>query len=234
MKQLAPPFLSSKILIFKSLRYLLSQDKEGLFWRFFAQNPLLCLSRFFGLFFRREEKISQGGYFFHGLNNLIDLERALCADNTYLFIGLSYCQKPFDCPSQRFSEECRASSHPACNECLIGNVSRNFSSHTSCIVTIPTIFFLAKKMMQIKEEHPSKQILFLISACPLSLHFFAPWAHFLHLQGASLPLSGPVCAAFSFFKTAEGGEKRGVTYLLPEQEDQLLALLALRKKAFLT
>jgi hypothetical protein len=224
-KRFLPSFFSNKLLIFKSLFYLLSQDNKGLFWHFFSKNSLSFLTRFFLHFFQREEKFSPTGYFFHGLRDLRSMKKAIHSDNSILFIGFSYCQRPLGCPSPRFSKECqRKTTHPICSGCLIG-AFQEFSSPTVHVTIIPTVFYLAKKILQIREEHPSKQILFIISTCPFSLRFFAPWAKFLRLQGVSLSLSGSVCPNFDSFLAAEKGAKNSKTDLTKDQKDRLFELL---------
>ncbi len=221
-------------LIFKGLFYLFSQDREGILWRFFIQHPLSYIYRLFSLFFCKDAKISQSGYFFHGVEDCTALKEELLSDKTFLFLGFGYCLRPQTCPSQRFSHTCRENSaHLACNECLIGSCLRQDLPFFSCSI-IPTAFSLTKKLMQIKKDHPEKKILFIIAACPYSIELFSPWAKFLQLQGLSLALSGPICSSFSTFRESERGKKSLATQLLPHQKKELFTLLAVRKKAFLT
>jgi hypothetical protein len=233
MKKRASSFISRNLLIFKSLRYLLSVNTQRLFWNYFRKHPFLYLSRFLSLFFQKQEKFSPGRHFFHGLDNFASFQKELLSKETFLFVGFSYCQRPKECPMQRFSNECQPiSSHLACRECFIGNL--HLSSSLSEIRILSTAHSLAKRLLEIQQLYPSKKILFLITACPFSQTFFAPWSQFLHLQGISFSLAGPICTNFSSFQSAEKGNKPLSTLLEDHQKRAILELLSKRKRAFLT
>lgn len=162
------------------------------------------------------------GIILFGLKNIDTFQKELKKENSFLFAGISYCQKP---------PHCRVRFSPLCHECgcFVGKTakaSRYLKDGSFRAITTTTQ--LALDILETIEKYPNKELFFLISACPLSIKMFKKWAAIFNLRGVALPLRGEVCATNRDFKKAEKGIKPGKTVLCKENETLFLNILKLR------
>jgi hypothetical protein len=221
--------LFHKALVIKALKHVLSEDSAHALRKFFFKRFFRNATILLKTLFSSEEKFSTGRYFFHNLTDEKAFKKKLKEKNTLFVFGFSYCQKPFECPSSRFSSTCFFDpAQPICSECLIGKARQSIPP-LSEILVIPTSFFFIERILALQKKHPSKEIVFLIFACPFAINLFAPWPSLFHLKGISFPLSGSLCTNFPSFKNAEKGEKNGLSFLQKGQKETFFQFLSLRK-----
>jgi len=88
--------------------------------------------------------------------------------------------------------------------------------------------------MEATHQNPEKQVLFLITACELSLTMFGDWGNMIGAKGIGVRLDGRICNTMRAFKLSEEGIKPGLTTVLKSSEQKILDLiksLTLRKNA---
>jgi hypothetical protein len=192
------PVLKEKKLKIKALRYLISNDKK-LFFKFFLKNPFIYSYRYLLSFLFSKRKKERGAILF-GINNLSEFKNLLKNRKNPLILGFSYCQKPLDCPSLRFSERCIGNT---CGKCLISKYIDRENIH---VLSITTVNYLGEKIYEIIKQSPGK-IIFIISACDIAISMFEDLSKALNLKGIALPLEEKVCNSFSAFLLAEKGKK---------------------------
>ena len=90
---------------------------------------------------------------------------------------------------------------------------------------IPTIHYIGEKMFQLTEENPAKQIVFLITACEMTLEMFGDWGNMVGARGIGVRLDGRICNTMKAFELSERGVKPGLTVVLPETQKQILSLV---------
>jgi hypothetical protein len=224
---------TAKGLKWKSLVYLLKHDKNKIFKRFFLKRPFtygfrLLFSYLKGKSFERLED-----FFFYGLKNEEEFRKKLENPEALFVLGFSYCHKPFECPSGRFSDQCqRDPNHNACGQCFIGKCCNLLPKKAFIPVFIPTVHYIGEKLFEITHQNPGKEIVFLITACELTLKMFGDWGVILEAQGIGVRLDGRVCNTMEAFNLSEGGIKPGLTVVLDQTKEKILELLALRSRLF--
>lgn len=218
---------TAKHLKAKGLWYLIRHDPRKIFLRYFFKRPLhyaLSLLRSYkkpSSFSRKED------CFFYGIENEKEFEDILAKENPLILLGFSYCHKPFECPSGRFSDQCQNSpDHPVCSQCFIGKCS-TLASHTQAeVLYIPTIHYIGEKIFEATHKYPGRQVLFLITACELSLTMFGDWGNMIQAKGIGIRLGGRICNTMRAFELSEQGIKPGLTLVLQETEQKLLDLIS--------
>ena len=150
--------------------------------------------------------------------------------NSLLVVGFSYCHKPFECPSGRFTENCmHALDHPVCRQCFIGKCMHALPESRVIPLCIPTIHYIGGKIFEILHAHPEKQILFLITACELTLKMFGDWGNMTGIQGIGVRLDGRICNTMKAFELSEQGIKPGLTVVLESTQKRILDLIRIRR-----
>lgn len=214
---------TAQLLRFKALDYLIRNDEKRLFLRFFFKHPFRYGHRLIASYFKKESFRRDGDFFLYGLDSEEEFVQLAQQKEVVLAVGFSYCQKPLECPSGRFNEDCsHLDHHPVCSQCFIGKVSHAVSFEP---IIIPTIHDIGEKMFALTEKHPGKTILFFITACELTLKMFADWGNMLSLRGIGVRLDGRICNTMEAFKLSEKGIKPGLTMLLAETEKRMFNLL---------
>ena len=75
-----------------------------------------------------------------------------------------------------------------------------------------------------------KKILFIITACEMTLEMFGDWGNMVEIQGIGVRLDGRICNTMKAFELSEEGIKPGLTVVLPHTQRRILNLLqSLRK-----
>ncbi len=216
---------TAKGLKWKSIKYLLSHDHNGIFKRYFFKHPIKYGFNFLKSIFKKESYSRSGDFFLYGIPSVEAFEERVKQSDSHLVVGFSYCHKPFECPSGRFSAECiHDPEHPVCRQCFIGKAVHVLPpAHTPLF--IPTVHYIGEKMFELAEAHPDKKLVFLITACEMTLKMFGDWGNMLGATGIGVRLDGRICNTMRAFELSERGIKPGLTVVLPETEQRILDLI---------
>jgi hypothetical protein len=83
-------------------------------------------------------------------------------------------------------------------------------------------------MFSIAHNHPDKEVLFLITACEMTLKMFGDLGNMLGCKGIGVRLDGRICNTMRAFALSERGVKPGLTVVLDKTQKRMLSLLRLR------
>lgn len=219
---------TAKGLKWKSAKYLLSHDPKRIFPRYFFKHPLKYTWRLLKSACKKRSYLRSGDFFLYGIESVEDFQSLAQQDNILLVIGFSYCHKPHECPSGRFTAQCiRDPAHPVCRQCFIGKAVNALPLHRDDILPlfIPTVHYIGEKMFEVTEANPNKQILFFITACEMTLEMFGDWGNMVGAKGIGVRLDGRICNTMKAFELSELGIKPGLTVVLPETQERMLALI---------
>jgi hypothetical protein len=219
---------TAKGLKWKSIKYLLSHDPKRIFSRYFFKAPFKYTFRWIKSAFKKQPYRRDDDFFLYGIGNIEEFQALLKQENVPLVIGFSYCHKPFECPSGRFTAECIYDpEHSVCGQCFIGKVMNALPLHKKNIIPllIPTIHYIGEKMFEISQNHPNKKILFLITACEMTLKMFGDWGNMIGARGIGVRLDGRICNTMRAFELSEKGIKPGLTIVLPTTQMRILELI---------
>ncbi len=217
---------TAKYLKAKGLFYLIKHDKNKIFLRYFFKKPLRYALSLIRSYLKGPSSFSRDGdLFFYGIPSKESFKK-IAAQNPLVILGFSYCHKPFECPSGRFSDQCQnTQDHPVCSQCFIGKCG-TLAKHTQAqILYIPTIHYIGEKIFEATHQNPGRQVLFLITACELSLTMFGDWGNMIGAKGIGIRLDGRICNTMRAFKLSEEGIKPGLTVVLKDSEQQILDLI---------
>ncbi len=228
--------------MFLSYRWFLSYRLRPLFYlmckkalfRFFLKRPIFYLKNIL-VSFRRPAQIfkysvpkkdsasaSFNFCYLYGVENRQKLKQLIADTNYILLIGVSYCQKPPNCPCGRFTENCSFNIQKCPKGCFIHLLWKKLPEKPEKMIII-TVEKLALRFLELLSE--GKKVIFLISACFLALKMFDNFAFILGLKGCGLPLIGPVCFSFKDFIDAEKGKKEKKTNLSRTIQKEFLYLV---------
>lgn len=215
-----------KHLKFETLKYLLTHDKEGLFRRYFFKHPLKYTFNYLKSALKKERYTRSGDFYFFGIQDAEAFQKSLKDPDSLLIVGFSFCHKPLECPDERFNATCRFDpEHPVCRQCFIGKARNALPEKKIVSVIVPTIYDIGRTLFENLEKHPKKKIMFLITACELSLEMFADFGHMAAVQGIGIRLSGRTCNTLRAFTLAENGIKPGLTHLSEEAQTKFFNLV---------
>lgn len=224
MKGITPK--TARFLKLKSLWWILTKDHEGKVRRGFLQHPVRHLIALVRSLFRPQSFVRIGDFFLYGLEDLKAFETLLQDPDTLLVLGFSYCHKPFECPSGRFTADCiHDPLHPVCRQCFIGKAINALPPYSTEPLLIPTVHYIGGEIFRLKQKHPSKKLVFLITACELTLTMFGDWGNMVEIKGVGVRLDGRICNTMEAFALSETGIKPGLTVVLPETQQQILQWL---------
>ncbi len=214
------PFLK-----FKSLKYLITHDEKKIFKRFFFKHPIRYSLRLLKSALKKKAYTRQGDLFLYNVSSQEEYTKLLQNPDTIFVSGYSYCHKPFKCPSGRFTPDCvNDKTNPTCASCFIGKCADIITP-----LLIPTIHYIGEKMFEITEANPGKQVVFLITACELTLEMFGDWGNMLGAKGIGVRLDGRICNTMKAFELSERGIKPGLTVVLDPTQEEMLKFLRIRK-----
>jgi hypothetical protein len=217
---------TARFLRIKALWYLLSHDTKNIFLRYFFKRPILYGISLFTSYLHRKSFLRQDDFFFYGLKTEEEFTKLICDEKTILIVGFSYCHKPLECPSGRFSDRCDSiADHPVCSQCFIGKCNYLLSSTKAKIVYIPTIHYIGEKIFEATHQYPGYKIAFLITACEMSLRMFGDWGNMVGAKGIGVRLDGRICNTMRAFILSEEGVKPGLTVVLDPTQEKILSLL---------
>lgn len=119
---------AAKHLKWKSLFWMLIKDEKKEIRKGFFKHPLKYGWTFLKLVFKSKSYKREGDFFLYGVKSLDQFQKQL-EDSTSIFVlGFSYCHKPFECPSGRFTDQCMHDpENLICQQCFIGKAALTLS-----------------------------------------------------------------------------------------------------------
>lgn len=219
-----------KNLHLKSIVYMLRHDKGFKILRNVLKKPFKYPFRFIRSFFNKQSYIRENDFFFYGIKSESEFSDLLNKDNSLLLVGFSYCHKPLECPSGRFNDQCaNKSDSPICQQCFISKSINLLPNNKVTPLIIPTVHYIGNAVFDISHQNPDKQILFIITACEMTLEMFGDWGNMVNIKGIGVRLDGRICNTMKAFELSESGIKPGLTVVLPKTQEKILELI---KKAY--
>lgn len=213
----------------KSLKWMIQEDRQGKIRQGFLKHPLRYGWAFLKSLLKKKSYRREGDFFLYGVDSVQVFEEALQEDENILVLGFSYCEKPFECPSGRFSDGCiHDAEHPICRQCFIGKVRHLLPDKNTFALVIPTVHYIGEKIFEIVHAHPGKKVLFIITACEMTLEMFGDWGNMVQIQGVGVRLDGRICNTMKAFELSEKGIKPGLTVVLEETQKKILQWIRLR------
>ncbi len=217
---------TAKNLKWKSLRWMIAKDEKFQVLRHVLKSPFKHLFGYVRSLLKKRPFLRDGDFFLYGISNVEECRRLLEKPDTLFVVGFSYCEKPFECPSGRFTDGCiHDPEHPVCGQCFIGKCVNALPNERTVPLFIPTIHYIAKKIFEIQAENPTKQIVFLITACEMTLQMFGDWGNMSGIKGIGVRLDGRICNTMRAFELSETGIKPGLTVVLDDTKQRILDLL---------
>lgn len=223
---------TAKNLKWKSLKWIVLEDHDRKILKSVLKHPIRYVTRYIKSIFKKKSYRKDGDFFLYGVSS-IDQFKTLLADKETIFVlGFSYCHKPFECPSGRFTDLCvHDLNNPVCRQCFIGKAVHALPLERSIPLFIPTIHYIGGKIFDIIEQNPKKKILFVITACELVLEMFGDLGNMVEIKGIGVRLAGRICNTMKAFELSEQGVKPGLTVVLDESQKQIMELIRLRREA---
>ena len=106
--------------------------------------------------------MGDGDFFYYGIKSHSEMHALMQEKNVLLLVGFSYCEKPKECPSTRFSSSCCADlENKVCQQCFIGKVRHALPHANSYVAIVPTINAIGEEVVQLQQAFPERKILFL-------------------------------------------------------------------------
>lgn len=220
---------TAKSLKWKSLKWMIAKD-DGTILKAFLKHPLRYGWALLRSAWKKKPYIRDDDFFLYGLKSIEEFTRFLEDPQSLLVVGFSYCHKPFECPSGRFSDQCiHVADHPVCRQCFIGKCAHALPDKNVIPLFIPTIHYIGGKIFEIVHANPSKKVIFLITACEMTLEMFGDWGNMVGIKGIGVRLDGRICNTMRAFELSETGIKPGLTVVRDVTQRRLLDLIRLRR-----
>lgn len=217
---------TAKHLKWKSLKWMLTHDHKGEIFNGFMKHPFKYGWAFLKSAWKTKPYRREGDFFFYGVQSLEKFKKQLDDPEALLVIGFSYCHKPFECPSGRFTPDCvHDSSNPVCRQCFIGKTMHASSNRKTIPLIIPTIHYIGGKIFEVVHSNPGKPVLFIITACEMTLEMFGDWGNMVNIKGIGVRLDGRICNTMKAFELSERGVKPGLTVVLDPTQKAILDLI---------
>lgn len=223
---------TAKNLKWKSLKWMITKDHKRAILKGFLQHPLRYSWQLFKSAFQSKPYAREGDFFLYGIQTTAEFETLVQDSEALLVVGFSYCHKPFECPSGRFTDLCQHDlENPVCRQCFIGKAVHALPEKNSFPLFIPTIHYIGEKIFEIVHQNPGKRVLFIITACEMTLEMFGDWGNMVNIQGIGVRLDGRICNTMQAFALSEEGIKPGLTVVLDDTKVRILELLRMRREA---
>lgn len=222
---------TAKHLKWKSLKWMITQDTDRKILKGFLKHPLRYGWALLRSLIRKKSFIRKGDFFLYGLNSIEEFSKMLEDKESLFVVGFSYCHKPFECPSGRFTDACiHAADNPICRQCFIGKCVNALPKTNVYPLFIPTIHYVSGKILDLIDTHPGKRILFLITACEMTLEMFGDLGNMANIRGLGVRLDGRICNTMKAFELSEKGIKPGLTVVLEPTQKQMLEFIRHRRE----
>lgn len=217
---------TAKNLKWKSLKWMIFEDHRRIIFKNFCKHPIKYGWSFLKSVFRKKSFQRDGDFFLYGVENTKQFEKLLKDPENLLVLGFSYCHKPFECPSGRFTDACvHDPENLVCRQCFIGKAVNAVPEKIAIPLFIPTIHYIGEKIFEIVHANPMKKVLFIITACEMTLEMFGDWGNMVNIVGIGVRLDGRICNTMAAFELSEKGIKPGLTVVLDETQKKILELL---------
>ena len=178
-----------------------------------------------GALLKRHSYRRDGDFFLYGLRNVAEFQAQLDAPDTVLVVGFSYCHKPFECPAGRFTDACiHDVADPVCGQCFIGKCVHSLPDTQVVPLFITTVHYIGEKMIEAQQNWPGHKVVFMITACELTLEMFGKIGVAVDLQGIGVRLDGQICNTMKAFEASEIGIKPGMAIVEDETQGRMMEL----------
>ncbi len=222
---------TAKNLKWKSLKWMLSKDHDGKIISHFLKHPFKYSWSILQSLASKKPIKKDDDFFLYNVRNVQEFQHLMHNEDSLLVLGFSYCHKPFECPSGRFTDACiHDPKHPVCRQCFIGKCVNALPEKKSIPLYIPTVHYISGKILDLMEKHPDKQILFLITACEMTLEMFGDFGKMANIKGIGVRLDGRICNTMKAFELSENGIKPGLTVVLDHTQQRMLELIRYRRE----
>jgi hypothetical protein len=212
----------------KSIRYIFKHDENRVIGRYILRHPFRYAFSFLRSLLRGQSYVRDGDFFLYGLSDMASFEKHLTKPETLFIVGFSYCHKPHECPSGRFTDACQHdTTNPVCRQCFIGKAVHALPERDVVLLFIPTIHYIGEKIFEVMEQYPGRQITFLITACEMTLEMFGDFGNMVGIRGLGVRLDGRICNTMQAFILSERGVKPGLTVVLEPTQQKILDLIRL-------
>lgn len=223
---------TAKNLKWKSLKWMIAKDEGFKILRNLLRHPLKYGNAFVRSVFQKKPFTRDGDFFFYGVKNVEEFETLLEDNESLLVVGFSYCHKPFECPSGRFNDACiHDAANPVCQQCFIGKCMHALPEKNVIPLLIPTIHYIGNKIFETVHANPGKRVIFMITACEMTLEMFGDWGNMVGIQGIGFRLDGRICNTMKAFELSEVGIKPGLTVVLEPTQKDILSLIRRRRES---
>lgn len=216
---------TAKGLKWKSMKWMLLKDHDRKILKNFLKHPFKYGWNLLKSLLKEKPYLRDNDFFLYGVKSVDAFFELTKKPDTLLVVGFSYCHKPFECPSGRFTEHCiHDADNPVCQQCFIGKTVHALPEETK-LLFIPTIHYVAGQIFELIEKNPGKQILFIITACEMTLQMFGDWGNMVSIQGLGVRLDGRICNTMKAFELSEEGIKPGLTLVTEPTQQRILRLI---------
>ncbi len=223
---------TAKGLKWKAFKYMLTHDHHGDVRRGVLAHPIKYTKAFIKSALRKKSFDTDGDFFLYGVDSISDFEKLLTDPDALLVLGFSYCEKPFECPSGRFTPDCiHDADNPVCRQCKVGKCLNAAPAYNTIAFSIPTIHYIGGRIFDIAHANPGRKILFAITACELVLEMFGDWGNMVDIQGIGIRFGGRICNTMKAFELSEAGVKPGLTVVKDAAHQKMMELIRLRRDA---
>ena len=222
---------TAKNLKWKSLRWMITKDYKGEVRRGFFKHPFKYGKAFLKSILKKKPYLREGDFFLYGVTDVKEFQKQLEDPQSLFVVGFSYCHKPFECPSGRFTPDCiHDPEHPVCRQCFIGKAMNALPEENAIPLAIPTVHYIAGKIFEIAHNNPGKQVVFIITACEMTLKMFGDWGNMVGIKGIGVRLDGRICNTMRAFELSENGVKPGLTIVREDTKKKILNLIRYRRE----
>lgn len=222
---------TAKHLKWKSLKWIIKEDRDLKILKNILKHPIRYAFKYIKSAFNQKPYKRVQDSFLYGVDSIDEFKELLKDSSTIFVLGFSYCHKPFECPSGRFTDLCAHDlTNPVCQQCFIGKAVHALPKEGSIPLFIPTIHYIGGKIFDIIDQYPNKQILFLITACEMTLEMFGDLGNMVEIKGVGVRLGGRICNTMKAFELSEKGVKPGLTVVLDGSQKEMMELIRLRRE----
>ena len=175
---------TARFLKWKSLKWMIQYDKDFKVLKEILKHPFKYGWAFLKSAVKTKPYKRDGDFFLYGVDSVEAFQKLLKEDHLFV-LGFSYCHKPFECPSGRFTDACiHDPENPVCRQCFIGKAVNALPTKNTFPLFIPTIHYVSEKLLEIVHSNPGKKVLFIITACEMTLEMFGDWGNMVGIQGS--------------------------------------------------
>jgi hypothetical protein len=214
----------------KAFKWMVRKDKNWEIAKNVLKHPIKYGFRYFKSLFQSQPFKIDGDFYLYGVDSVSEFESLVKEKNNLFVLGFSYCHKPLECPSGRFTDQCiRDPNNVVCRQCFIGKALHASPEDTIPLI-IPTVHYIGNSIFNVVNTNPDKQIIFIITACEMTLKMFGDWGNMVNIKGIGVRLDGRICNTMKAFELSEEGIKPGLTVVLDNTQQRILDLLKLRRE----